>query len=52
MTRTTVGMKRQLLAGAILVFVAGLPLLIAPERTDTYFAWTIKPPMTVPAPIV
>jgi hypothetical protein len=46
MSRTTTsGMKWQLLVGAILVLVAGTPLVIAPAQTETNFAWTIKPPL-------
>ncbi len=42
---TTIGMKWQLLVGAMLVFVAGIPLFVVPAQTDTSFAWTIKPPL-------
>jgi hypothetical protein len=44
-TTTTTGLKWQLRIGAILVFVAGIPLFVTPALTDTYFAWTIKPPL-------
>jgi hypothetical protein len=46
---TTVGMQWQLRIGAILVFLAGIPLFLAPDHTDIYFAWTIKPPLLTAA---
>ncbi|MBI5293431.1 MAG: hypothetical protein HY872_16265 [Chloroflexi bacterium] len=42
---TTVGMKWQLRIGAVFVLLAGLQLFFGTEHTDTYFAWTIKPPL-------
>lgn len=42
---TTVGMKWQLRIGAVLVLMAGIPLFFGTEHTDTYFAWTINPPL-------
>jgi hypothetical protein len=42
---TTVGMKWQLLVGAILVFITGIVLFFGTQHTDTYFAWTINPPL-------
>lgn len=34
-------MRRLLLLAAVLVFLAGLPLLVFPSRTADWFAWTI-----------
>ena len=39
------GMQWQLLIGSCFVFLAGIPLFLAPDRTDLYFAWTISPPL-------
>jgi len=39
-------MRWLLYAASALVFLAGLQLTIFSEQTDTYFAWTIAPPMT------
>src|SRR5438094_9236173 len=33
-------------AASSLVFLAGLQLSLLTEQTDTYFAWTIAPPLT------
>lgn len=46
---TTVGMKWQLLVGAILVFITGIVLFFGTQHTDTYFAWTINPPLLTAA---
>jgi hypothetical protein len=35
-----------LLVLAAVLFVVGLPLVLAPTRTDQWFAWTIEPPLT------
>lgn len=40
------GMKRLLLVASALVFLAGFQLFILSEYTDSYFAWTIQPPLT------
>jgi hypothetical protein len=42
----SLGMQRLLLAASILVFLAGFQLFILTEHTDSYFAWTIQPPLT------
>ncbi len=42
----TRGMRALLYTAAVLVFFAGVQLFIFPERTDRYFAWTIRPPLT------
>src|SRR5882762_11416909 len=39
-------MRWLLYAASALVFLAGLQLTIFSEQTDTYFAWTIAPPLT------
>jgi hypothetical protein len=39
-------MRGSLYAAATLVFLAGVQLFVFPERTATYFAWTIQPPLT------
>ncbi len=39
-------MRQLLYAAAVLVFLAGVQLFVFPERTATYFAWTIQPPLT------
>src|SRR5437016_5054920 len=39
-------MRWLLYAASTLVFLAGLQLTVFPEQTDTYFAWTIAPPLT------
>jgi hypothetical protein len=39
-------MRALLLVAGALVFLAGIQLFVFPLRTDTYFAWTIAPPMT------
>jgi hypothetical protein len=40
------GMRWILLAGTVLVFLAGSQLYLLTEQTDVYFAWTIEPPLT------
>lgn len=35
-----------LLIASLLVFIIGIALYLLPEQTDTYFAWTINPPLT------
>ncbi|MFN2488271.1 MAG: hypothetical protein ABR529_00710 [Actinomycetota bacterium] len=44
--RTTPATRRLLFVAGGLVFLAGLQLFVLPERTDSYFAWTIDPPLT------
>ena len=39
-------MRWLLYAASALVFLAGLQLTVFSEQTDTYFAWTISPPLT------
>jgi hypothetical protein len=39
-------MRRLLQVATLLVFLAGLALFVAPERTDEWFAWTVNPPVT------
>jgi hypothetical protein len=39
-------MRRMLWVASVLVFIAGAQLLILTEDTDTFFAWTIEPPLT------
>ena len=39
-------MRWLLYAASGLVFLAGLQLSVFSEQTDTYFAWTISPPLT------
>src|SRR6058998_2663469 len=39
-------MRWLLYAASALVFLAGLQLSFLSEQTDTYFAWTIAPPLT------
>src|SRR5438309_9159242 len=39
-------MRWLLYAASTLVFLAGLQLTVFTEQTDTYFAWTITPPLT------
>src|SRR2546430_17536344 len=39
-------MRWLLYAASALVFLAGLQLSLLTEQTDTYFAWTIAPPLT------
>jgi hypothetical protein len=40
------GMRWLLIIAGLLVFVAGVQLFVFTERTATYFAWTINPPIT------
>jgi hypothetical protein len=39
-------MRRLLYVAAALVFLAGIPLFVFPERTNRYFAWTVDSRMT------
>src|SRR5437016_12101765 len=39
-------MRWLLYAASTLAFLAGLQLSLLTEQTDTYFAWTIAPPLT------
>lgn len=43
---TTPAMRLLLTVAAILVLIIGLPLYLAPTRTDLLFSWTVNPPMT------
>jgi hypothetical protein len=40
------GMRALLWAAGVLVLLAGVQLFVFTERTATYFAWTIDPPLT------
>lgn len=42
----TPGMRQMLLSASALVFVIGVPLLLASAQTAEYFAWTVQPPLT------
>lgn len=42
----TPGIRLLLIAASILVFWAGVPLFLGSEQTDSYFSWTIQPPLT------
>jgi hypothetical protein len=45
--RRTIGsMRTLLLIASGLVFLAGAPLVLVPDQTARFFAWTIQPPMT------
>lgn len=39
-------MRRLLVVAGILVALAGIQLFVFSERTETFFAWTIDPPLT------
>src|SRR3990172_7841945 len=39
-------MRWLLYAASALVFLAGLQLTVFSEQTETYFAWTVSPPLT------
>ena len=43
---TTAGMRAILYVAALLVAIAGYQLFVLTEHTATYFAWTVKPPLT------
>jgi hypothetical protein len=43
---TIPGMRRLLYVNSALVLVIGIPLSLLSSQTDTYFAWTIHPPLT------
>lgn len=43
---TTVAMQRMLLVAGVLVFIVGIQLFILSEQTDTFFAWSIEPPLS------
>lgn len=43
---TTPAMRLLLLVASILVLIIGLPMYLAPTRTDLLFSWTVNPPMT------
>jgi hypothetical protein len=40
------GMRTLLWVAGVLVLLAGVQLVVFTERTATYFAWTIQPPLT------
>lgn len=42
----TPGMRQMLLAASLLVFLIGIPLYLLSTRTESFFAWTIHPPLT------
>ena len=42
-------MRRLLYLNSVLVLVIGFPLYLLSERTDSWFAWTINPPLTAAA---
>lgn len=42
----TPGMRQMLLAASLLVFLIGIPLYLLSSRTESFFAWTIQPPLT------
>jgi hypothetical protein len=42
-------MRAVFVGSALLVALAGAQLFVAPDRTDTSFAWTIQPPLTAAA---
>ncbi|HYF63697.1 MAG TPA: hypothetical protein VD886_12835 [Herpetosiphonaceae bacterium] len=42
----TRGMRRMLFTASALVFAVGVPLFLLTARTDTFFAWTIRSPLT------
>jgi hypothetical protein len=44
--RVSAAMRWFLFGAAALVALAGIPLFFLSEQTDTYFAWTINPPLT------
>jgi hypothetical protein len=43
---TIASMRRLLYVNSALVLVIGIPLYLLSDQTDTYFAWTIHPPLT------
>lgn len=43
---TIVSMRWLLIIAGALVFLAGAPLVLVPDQTERYFAWTIQPPIT------
>jgi hypothetical protein len=43
---TIPAMRRLLYVNSALVLVIGIPLYLLSDQTDTYFAWTIHPPLT------
>jgi hypothetical protein len=43
---TIPGMRRLLYVNSALVLVIGIPLYLLSPQTETYFAWTIHPPLT------
>jgi hypothetical protein len=43
---TIASMRRLLYVNSALVLVIGIPLYLLSGQTDTYFAWTIHPPLT------
>jgi hypothetical protein len=46
---TIPGMRRLLYVNSALVLVIGIPLYLLSDQTDTFFAWTIHPPLTAAA---
>jgi hypothetical protein len=43
---TIASMRRLLYVNSALVLVIGIPLYLLSDQTDTWFAWTIHPPLT------
>jgi hypothetical protein len=39
-------LQRLLYAAALLVFLAGIQLFVLSDQTETFFAWTVDPPLT------
>jgi len=42
----TPGMRQLLVVASVLVLAVGVPLMLRPEQTADYFAWTVQPPLT------
>jgi hypothetical protein len=43
---TTTAMRYLLFVAGGLVLIIGLPQFVAPTKTDTFFSWTVNPPLT------
>ncbi len=44
--RTTSAMRYVLSIASALVLIIGLPQFVLPGKTDTFFSWTVNPPLT------
>ena len=44
--QTTRPMRWLLMVAAALVLAIGIPLVLVPTETDTFFSWTVNPPLT------